>query len=498
MIISEEDVVRVILDLWDATGLDMPSKQRELIVSVGETGYALANSVVQMINAAIAQSEPTKEASRLLSEIDEFYLRRVEWGRSSKRSRPRSAMPRSRFVEVVQLISPLVYFDEIISMRSFDDDFLSQMELAFLSRLNLPRSVQEAERVYLRILQLPKQFERRGAKGKWSSAQPFQAQMFFAHLIMREPEPESELWRYLKRCLEVCPDYLINVPDRPGSLEYSSRPAFWMGCIDDAVFQEILIKRGSEAVRRSINRHREHMRKLEASASVVRSERTDPPKPVGERVSAEQNELAALLIALEDRVMHDLPALADEFEPSVQDDQIEKLNRAIEPLRLTEDVEVLYKWRNGFRSTVDFFGFPDLNPIELAFHEYGQLAEVLDETWSRAWFPLCGRGRSLRITLLSEEYAPSSPVFRYVIEDGELKLEFESLESMIKTYKDAYEAGISSYDDSLEQFCFDETEFEKLRLENNPRAYSYPANQRSKYDVWSPSTWPPLWRKYKV
>lgn len=498
MIVSEDDVIRSILDLWDATDLELPSRQRELIASAGETGFALADSVIRKINSAIAASEPTEEASRLLSEIDEFYVRRVEWSRSSEKPQPRSQSPRSRFVEVVQLISPLVYFDEIIAMQSFDDDFLSRMQLAFLSRLDVPRSVQEAERVYTRVLQLPKRFEQRGAMGMLSSLQPFQAQMFFAHLLMREPEPQSELWRYLKQCLEKCPDYLVNVPDRPGSLEYSSRPAFWMGCIDDAVFQEILIQRGSKAVRDSVNRHREYLRKIEASALVVRSELAEPPRPLGERVSAEQEELAALLTALEGQALHDLPELADEFEPSVKDDQLEKLNRALEPLRLTEDVEVLYKWRNGFRSDICFFGFPDFNPIEFAFHEYKQLAEVLDETWSRAWFPLCGRGRSFRLTLLSEKYAPSTPVFRYDIEDGELQLEFESLESMVRTYKDAYEARISVYDDSVERFRFSEKRLEELRLEINPRAYSYPSNQRSKYDVWDPSGWPPMWRRYKV
>ena len=498
MITTEDDVIRSILDLWDETGLEMRNRQRELVARAGETGNALPDSVIDKINAAIAESEPIRGGSRLLSEIDEFYVRRVAWSRSYKKPRPRSQAPRSKFVQIVQLISPLVYFDEIIAMQSFDDDYLSRMELAFLSRIDVPRSVQEAERVFTRILQLPKRFERRGAMGKVSSDQPFRAQMFFAQLLMRESEPDSELWRYLMQCLEKCPDYLINVPHTPGSLEYSSRPAFWMGCVEDAAFQEILIKRGSKAVRDSVNRNREYRRKREASASIVRSEFVDAPPPIGERVSIEQTELAVLLTAFENRIMHDLPVLADKFEPSVQDDQIEKLNRAIIPLRLTEDVEALYKWRNGFRSSVDLFGFPDFSPLEFAFHEYRLIAEVLDETWSRVWFPLCGRGRSFRLTLLSEAYAPSTPVFCYDIEDGELRLEFESLELMVKTYKDAYEAGISTYDESIEQFRFDEAALEKLRLVINPRAYAYPTNQRSKYNVWKPSEWPPLWRKYKV
>jgi len=493
MIRTEDDAIHAILDLWDAAGLEMPKRQRELIEIAGETGYALAGSVLTRINDALANTQPTTDGSRLLARIDEHYVQRVQKQRSQ-----RSKSPRSRIVEVIQLISPLVHFDEIIAMRSFDDDYLSRMELAFLSWLDVPRNLEEAERVFAKILELPHSFVRRNAMGRLSSDQPFRAQMFFANLLRRETEPDGELGQFLKHCLESCPDYLLDIPDKPMSLEYSSRPAFWLSRVDDPILREILLERGSESVRDSINRRREYSRKQEACASAVRSETTTTPPLLPERVSIEQEELAALLTTFEEQVNRDLPMLATTWAQPVQDDQIEKLNRAIGPLRLTEDVETLYKWRNGFRSEIRLFDFPDVVPIELALHEYRQLAEVLDETWSSAWFPLCGRGRSFRLTLLSEDYAPSTPVFDYDIEDGELQLAFESLESMVQTYKDAYETGISTYDDSVEHFRFDRDALEKLRLTANPRAYSYPDKRQNMYSVWEPGSWPPLWRKYKV
>lgn len=498
MILTEDDAIREILKLWDATGIEMPARQRELISAAGHSGYALANSVIERINVAIASTRPVDQGSQLLADIDQFYIAAIGNKKTKvSRLRRRSENPRSKIVQVIQLVSPLVFFDEIIGMQPFDDDYLSRMELAFLSRLDVPRSVEEAERVYAKILELPNRFERRSAAGKLSSEQPFRAQMFFAYLLMREHEPDSELWHYLKHSLETCPDYLLDVPNIPTSRGYSSRPAFWMSSINDADFQEILLERGSEEVRDTVNRHREYMRKVEARATVVRSELTDPPPPVGDRVSIEQEDLIASLTEFEGRVIGELPVPADKFESSIQDDQIEKLNQALGPLRLTEDVEALYKWRNGFRSRIDMLGFPEFNPIELAFHEYSELADVLDDTWSRVWYPLCGRGRSLRLTLLTEEYAPSTPVFAYDIENGELQLEFESLEMMVRTYKEAYETGLSSYNESIEGFDFDDAALEKLRLEINPRAYSYPANRRNAYDVHNPDSWPPLWRKYQ-
>ena len=499
MIRNEDDAILAILELWDTTGLEMPTRQRELIEIAGKSGYALPDSVITRINDAIASTQPTPDGSQLLAGIDDFYVRNVARHRSKPNPpRRRSASPRARIVCAIQLISPLVYFDEVIAMQSFDDDYLSRTELAFLTRLDIPRDVREAERVYTKILELPDRFERRSAVGLLSCDQPYRAQMFFANLLTRDADPNGKLRQFLKQCLLSCPDYLLDVPDRPSSMEYSSRPAFWLSCIDDPVLQSILLERGSSVVRDSVNKHRDFLRKRDAISTLLRSETTSTPPPVTDRVSIEQEELAALLTEFEKEVIADFPLLADKFGQPVQDDQIVKLNQALAPLRLTEDVEAFYKWRNGFWPDIHLFGYPDFMPIETALHEYRQLAEILHETWSLAWFPLCGQGRSFRLALLSEEYAPSTPIFQYDIENGELQLEFESLESMIQTYKDAYMADISVYDDSVEHFRFDDDALERLRLKINPRAYAYPDKKQNVYDVFESDRWPPLWRKYKV
>jgi len=213
--------------------------------------------------------------------------------------------------------------------------------------------------------------------------------------------------------------------------------------------------------------------------------------------SDEQAELLALLSAYGGALRADVPELADNFEQPATDDEVEALSRALHPLFLSDDVITLYKWQNGFRQDIYLLGYLLLDPIEYALREYLKNGS-LGAPWSRVWFPISSSDGFFRLTLLSEERAPSSPVYSYHVEEPELQLEFESVTLMVNTYSEAHRTGHSSYYAELNQFEFDEEAVDKLRLELNPHAYSYPEKQQNYYDIYEPDSWPPLWQKYSV
>lgn len=64
-------------------------------------------------------------------------------------------------------------------MSSFTDNFLSRIELAFSTRLNLPRDVAEAKRLYEFILTLPASDKGFLFKRNTKYGSPYIAQMFF-------------------------------------------------------------------------------------------------------------------------------------------------------------------------------------------------------------------------------------------------------------------------------------------------------------------------------
>ena len=172
MIESEQDAIEVILAQWDTAGLEMPNRQRGLIKKTMKQRYALSESVVTRINAALHAHSPLTEAPTWFEEIDDWFSRKVDLKKlaaelqkqSGQRIDPNDLIPgtnsqlRHGYVDVLMLVSPLVSFQLIIGMDSFSDQFLYRMELAFLTRLDIPRNVDEAQRIYNRTLELPNEF----------------------------------------------------------------------------------------------------------------------------------------------------------------------------------------------------------------------------------------------------------------------------------------------------------------------------------------------------
>lgn len=511
MINSSDEAVALVLNAWDDAGLDMPKRQRSLIRQSGARGNALSDSVVEKINAALKEHTPGDGLPDCVGEIDAYYGQMLDRkqvareiraltgqriGSSAVVAGKRSRID-NRFVDIVMLLSPLVYFDAIIAMESFDDDFLSRMELAFLTRLKIPRNLQEAERIYARLLTLPDRFVSKTVLGKDTVQQPYMAQMMFAALLLGDDEDQPEIRELKTRCLTDCPNSFLDIPDYTDS--GSPRPSVWLSMVTDRTHMEIMQQRGSARLKEDVTNALKNRARQEATTAIIASDAVPSDVPLVERVPPEQAKLAELLIEVDEHLQKRHPTLVGELRAGVSDDQIDKLNGALAPLRITEDVATLYKWHNGLLSPSMTFGFPEPLTIESALHFYHESIEILGGfSWTRVWFPLGYDARTYRLVLLTEDPSESTPVLLYDLEGGLMTVEHQSIQSMVQSYLEAHRSGLAEYDESADTFEIDDQRFDAIRLRYSPQAYDYPSNQKAAYDVNEPATWPPIWRNYQV
>jgi len=511
MIESSGDAVERILQAWEDSGLTMPRRQGTLMDKTAAAHNALSDSVVDRINEAIETFSPRGEHSELLAAIDAYYGEMLDRKQSArelsvllgKSFRPkevtggRRSSLGDRYVDVLMVVAPLVSLSEIFRMESMDDDFIGKMELAFLTRLGLPRSVDESQGAYEAILDLRRTSVRHTIFGREKQQQAFKAQMLFAFLVTVPHEKHSPLWNWTKECIESCPDYLVDIPGYGQA--GSARPSFWLSTIQDEEMAAFLRARGSQQVKMDIDKTLGYREKQQASASAVAAGAVEPLGSLSDRVGAEQQDLVALLELVDSHLDDNHGNLRDDLAQGVSNTQIEKLNEALAPLCISEDLATLFKWHNGLPEPASLIGYPEPLSIENALHWYRESANILAEFgWSKVWFPLANEGRSYLIVLLSEEWVESTPVFRLDLEEGELQLEHDSIQQLVETHLTAIRNGSAVYDESISSYEMDYDKINEIRLTLSPLAYHHKSNPKPKYDMHDPSSWLPLWKKYKA
>ena len=232
-----DDVVDLILLQWQQYDLSLGNQKRKNILK-------MTDKMLEVVNSHLKKPPVYIEPPLWIPAIDAYFLEQMRKCRLNKFT----VIPQwdSEFVAVCVLLTPLVYFDEVLRMQSFDDGFIHRIELAFMTRFNVPRDVEEGRRMYNAIVQMPETCHLVSQVVDKTVAQPFRAQMMFASLIMHKSEPQSDVWQFQKHCLETCPVKLLDYPGYPTSPAdamnlLSTRPAFWMAYfVEDPEFRRIL------------------------------------------------------------------------------------------------------------------------------------------------------------------------------------------------------------------------------------------------------------------
>jgi len=495
-ITSPAEAYDFILDQWWKSGLLLPDELLAKLLYCRESYHAMPDDLVEHISQ-VAACHTAIESPAWLNEIDDYFSQEASPDFPTRACK--SSQCAHAFVDILYLLYPLVSIGTIVRMRSFTDDFVGRMEMP-LYRLDMPRDVAQARELYSAILDMPRRYVRYTIDGELVSDQAFKAQMLLALMLSRLDERGSDLWLFQKEVLETCPDYLLDVPGIGMDSTTSYRPAFWFAHgVSDPHFRSILLKRGSEEVRRNFEPVLKYERQREAARSELESDDRSTSLPLSRRVPSSQAGLVTVLEELNSHLAQNIPVLHEKLRSGVNDDQIDKLNVLLNPLRIPENLATFYKWHNGIEYDGFLLGFPEFRSLQDTLQDYRSSVEDLGGVaWCSAWFPVGYSNRTYRIVSLAQTQEVSSGVYVYDVEDGTLHLAHESIEAMMRCYLEAYRTGAIAKDPVHGDWEIQDEAFDAIRYRLSPTASRYPDRMDSAVEVYDLSTWPPLWRNYAL
>ena len=133
------------------------------------------------------------------------------------------------------------------------------------------------------------------------------------------------------------------------------------------------------------------------------------------------------------------------LNPGISSQQIQELFEKI-PLQPTQDLRALYTWRNGSKDCEgitlgDLAFFPGfyLMSLEESIQTYQELRKT--STWNQCWFPIFASGGGDFYAMILAPEAQGHILGFYVYEE-EPQVEYQSLESMLQTFKVCYKQAI--------------------------------------------------------
>ena len=135
----------------------------------------------------------------------------------------------------------------------------------------------------------------------------------------------------------------------------------------------------------------------------------------------------------------------DHLNPGISSQQIQELFEEI-PLQPTQDLRALYTWRNGSEDSegitlgeLAFFPGFYLMSLEESIQTYLELRAR--DVWDKFWFPIfaSGGGDFYAMNLAPEA---QGQILGFYVYEEEPQVEYQSLESMLQTFKECYKQGI--------------------------------------------------------
>jgi len=160
------------------------------------------------------------------------------------------------------------------------------------------------------------------------------------------------------------------------------------------------------------------------------------------------------------------------LQPGLTDIEIAQVETTL-PIRLTEELRVLYRWRNGTKtkegdvlSDLWFFpGFylPSFEDARRSFEE-----RKLAPQWRKGWFPFFEDGAGdFYIVPCRRKLTDTAPVIGFIHGEPDQEVEYLSVTTMIETLAACYAQGafFVSPDGSLEM---DDDAHQRIARQHNP------------------------------
>jgi len=444
--------------------------------------HAFPDGVVDVINQCIGSVNPPDSPPDWLAEIDKILVKENDDHKT---------------LVIIEILTPLLYFDQLVSLKCFRISIVQRFELAWFSRLDIPRDLTEFQRLYEKIISMSEPAGFMKAVLPEFASQPFVEQMLFAALMMKESEKESLEWEYQFELVKTCPEYLIKYPNL-NDMKGSYRPAFWMAhFVSDILFREVLEKRSSDSYRKCLKDVIDYEQKQEKASKDLESNDSDQGScDFEDKIPEGQEELGKLLISFDLLLKEKYPQVFNKLRDGVSKGVIHSLNKQLAPLRIPKDLETLYLWHDGVEDGGVLFGFPEFLPLSYALQEYRNANELGEDfLWSKAWFTVAYESRVYNLVPLSESIQFNSKLIYHDIEGGDLEIHHHSIKNMLQTYMDAFSGGLYSSEDDYPEF--DDEELTKIRLKHSPGAYS-DDNPDAAIEFYETDQWPEEWKKYKI
>lgn len=204
------------------------------------------------------------------------------------------------------------------------------------------------------------------------------------------------------------------------------------------------------------------------------------------------------LARFEALVARDYPDVLTMMNPGLDDEMIEAFAQALLPMRLTDEIKTLFRWRNG--GTSHLFGGWQMLPMDIVLRGRRFYLDDLDEP--PAWLRIFDDQSIGFVSLDVPDVGLTPGVWYGHTHDAWLCRLFTSIESMVATCADALDAGLLQQigDGEWGGLRFNNTssldgpEFTPLRTQRESVTFVYPDPPAGTYLGRMPeSDWPAPW-----
>jgi hypothetical protein len=203
--------------------------------------------------------------------------------------------------------------------------------------------------------------------------------------------------------------------------------------------------------------------------------------------------LQSVLVELDDWIRQRQPDLYPRLRPGLSDSELDLLARGLQPFYLPVELDLLYRWHDGWDDPVDGTYpalLPDASfrPLADAIRGYRTWLEALGVNgWHPLWFPAFGEQSGELVALQLEPHRPAGQVYGYHSDLG-LSTSYDSVTTLFATALDLWRRGLLPDDRAY-------PEIRRIAAEHNPRSRLPDGAERREISRMSTRDWPPPWRE---
>jgi len=444
-----------ILQYIEQEGFTLTGKEKDQIRYCFSKNEEMNSLVQEKIKTYISKNMYSSKIPHFLNEMDKFFIRKID--RPNPPKVLYSNWYRQKYEILIELLLTVTSSDKILNLESFYDGGLRNSFLKYkIVNLDIPRDVNEAEKIGSVILGLPKYFISRSIYGEEKVSQALAAQHVVT-LFLQNYNKREDLHLTQLSFLKKAPKYLFDFP-KPGTHVLKSfEPAtFLADNVQNDEFRKIILQKSSEYYRVELDKALKNETIFKKIDSILLSKNNFS-------VKSEFN----IDTELKD-IFHKIDIIFSKYPPKLSkglsDNQIIAIQQALSPHKLPNDIIAFYKWHNGLQlDSVTVF-----EPIRSVLYGYYLNISMKNEIfWKDEYLPLHSFGSS-GDEFIKLEGVDESPIYDYDYSEYS-PVKFASIKKMMQLFLEVLEAKIIYYNDDNGKWEGDEVKLEYFMNERQEK-----------------------------